>query len=386
MSLPSLSFSEAVDNMVASWSASLGFQPTLQPGDSMYALMQSVSSQLMFIQYLITLVNAVARAQTSEGADLDSFYAQFGFTRLPASYASGSETLSMASPAGGNILIGVGAVVQTPGGAIQYQIVADASQPTWSATQNGYIMATGQTSLTATVQALVAGSASNVGPGALTQIASSLQVASATNGAAISNGIDAERDDAFRSRFVLFLNSLSKAIKAAIESAIAGVQQGVLVNLLENENSLGVSAPGQFTAVIDDGSGAPPSSLITAVQNALEPVRAFTVLANVVAVVEVSVTVSLACRLATGYTLTGVNPLESAIQDAVAAYVNTTPGGGIDGVLVYISGITTAANSVTGVVSVQPGTVLINGVANDLAGTAFQVAKTTVSAVTVGSY
>ena len=382
MAIPSQTFQQSVSAQVASWSASLGFQPTLQRGDSMFALMQMVAGQIMFLQAIASAIDRVARAQTSTGADLDSFYAQFRFYRLPATYATTIETFSMASPAGADILIPAGSIVQTVGGTIKFQVVADTNQPTWNATLNAYVMAAGQTSLTATVQALVAGSGSNVGPNTLTQIASAISVDYATNGAAVTNGIDAESDAAFRDRFVLYLNSLSKAIKAAIESAIRGVQQGIQYNLLENENSLGVSAPGQFTAVIDDGSGAPPASLITAVQTALEDVRGFTILANVVADTVVVVTIDVAIRPATGYTLDGLTP---SVQAAIASYVNSTPIGGIDGILVYLGDVSNAAK-VTGVTAVQPGTLLINGAAADLAGTSFQAAKVSVNSITVGQY
>ena len=94
MALPSKTQAEFVSAIVANWATSLGFQPTLQDGDSLLALMQSIAAQLVFLQAQVQLVNALARAQTSTGADLDSFYAQFGFTRLPGQMAEGPVVFS----------------------------------------------------------------------------------------------------------------------------------------------------------------------------------------------------------------------------------------------------------------------------------------------------
>ena len=390
MALPTKTFAGFVNDMVATWAAYLGFQPTLQKGDALYALMQTISSQLLFIQSLVYLVNQVARAQTSADDALDSFYAQFDFSRLPATTATGQATFSKFTPAASPVLIPVGApsgsptVVQTPGGAVAYNVVADTAQPTWNAALNAYVLAVGQTSLTATIQAKVAGSAANVGAGQINQIASSLAgIDAVTNGAPITNGLDAETDAAYNARFPLYLNSLAKATQAAIVSAILGVQQGIDYNLLENENTAGIAAPGQFVAVVDDGSGAPPASLISSVQAAINAVRGFTILATAKAVTEVILSISLSVRIASGYLPGSVT---AAVQAAILPVVNDTPIGGVDGILVYISAIEAAAASVPGVVSVQPRYTTINGANADYAGTGFQDAKTTLGDITVGTY
>lgn len=380
MSLPARSFNDFVNAFVAQWATALGFQPTLEDGDALLALMQTTAAQLVFLQAQVQLVNELARAQTSTGADLDSFYAQFGFTRLPGQFAIGPVIFSNPAAASANILIPVGTVVQTIGGAVQYALVADTNQPTYNASQNGYVLQAGQTSLTATAQALVVGAAQNVTAGQLAQIATPVPgINSVTNTAPITNGADAESDTAFRARFILFLSGLSKATFAAIVSAITGVQQNIEYQLEENVDINGNPHPGEFVASIDDGTGSPPSSLINAVFNAVEAVRGFTILPEVIAVNTISTTVVLAIRIAAGATLQTV---EVAVENAVVAAINTL---GI-GAALPADVVVQAALSVAGVASVQLSSVLLNGANADLPAVTFKAYRSNINAITVGSY
>ena len=379
-SLPTRTQQQFIDGQVASWAAYLGFQPAFQDGDPFLALIEGSASQATFLMALIQIVNALARAQTSTGADLDSFYQQFNFYRLPATTASGQVTFSKFTPASSVVLIPAGTIVQTPGGAIQYQVVANTNQPTWSASLNAYVLAVGQSSLTATVQSLQAGSAYNVTAGQLSQIATSVPgIDSVTNGANIANGINAESDAAYSARFVNYLNSLSKGTYGAIASALQGVAQNIAFKLLENTNPSGAFAPGQFTAIVDDGSGSPPTSFVNLCVAAVAAVRGWTITANVVAVTALSVTVNIVVH--SNGTLT--NPqVEANVQAAIETYINALPIGGT----VYVSDVMEAAQTAAGVVSVQPATTTLNGVAADLGISSFDRARTTLSSISVGFY
>lgn len=380
MSLPSRTFQQFVDAFVAQWASELGFQPTLQAGDALYALMQTTAAQLVFLQAQVQLVNAIARAETSTGADLDTFYAQFGFVRLPGQAASGPVVFSNPAAASAQILIPVGTVVQTIGGAVQYAVVADTNEPTFNPTLNAYVLAIGQTSLTATVQALVSGSAYNVTAGQLAQIATPVPgINSVTNAEPIINGADAESDTAFRARFVLFINSLSKATYGAIVSAIQGVQQGIEFQLQENVDVAGNPHFGEFVVSIDDGTGSPPSSLITAVFNAVDAVRGFTIIPEVVAVADITTTIVVAIKAAAGFTVTA---LEGPVANAIAAAVNS---GGI-GAGLPADTVVQAALSVTGCASVQLSSVLLNGSNADLPAVVFKAYRTDVNHITCGPY
>ncbi len=390
MTLPVKTLAQFTSDQVTAWANAIGLTPALTTGDALLALFEAVSAQLEFVQSQVQLVVALSRAQTSTGADLDSWMAQFGVTRLPATFAEGVVTFTKLSPATTAVLIpaatltnGVysgGVLVQTTGGAIQYQVIPDTTQPTYSPSQNAYVLAIGQTTLTASVQALVGGAAYNVSAGQLVQIASTLAgIDLVTNGSAINNGVDAESDAAFRARFPLYLASLAKATLAAILYAASSVQQGLSVTPLENTLPNGTTQQGAFTLIIDNGTGAPPSELLSLVYDAVYAVRAFTVQPNVIGPSVVNVPIGISIRLATGYTSGVVVPL---VQSAIAAVVN----GLADAATLYVSAVEQAALGVTGVLAVKPATTTINGVQADFVPTSFQTVRTSVGTVTVGLY
>src|ERR1700744_2456182 len=124
--------------MTATWSAQTGTTPVFSSGDVLLALFQSVSVQLDFLQAQVQVVLNLSRAQTSTGADLDSWMAQFSFLRLPATYATGPELFLRATPASTQIAIPAGSIVQTVGGGVQYQVVEDTTQTAWSPALNSY--------------------------------------------------------------------------------------------------------------------------------------------------------------------------------------------------------------------------------------------------------
>lgn len=246
MTLPTRTPDQFVSDMTTAFGAQTGVAPVFTSGDPLLAFFQTLSVQLDFLQALAQQIVNLTRAQTSTGSDLDAWMAQFNFTRLPATYGTTQETFAANQPAANPVNIqaatlnssGVyagGIIVQTSNGGTQYQVVPDVDNPAYNATLNAYVLAAGQSSVTATVQALNAGSASNVAAATLIQIGSPLPgIDTVTNAAPVTNGLDAETDSAFRARFVTYLASLAQATEAAILAAILSVQQGLLVTLVEN--------------------------------------------------------------------------------------------------------------------------------------------------------
>ena len=116
---------EFVAAMTAAYGGSLGILPLLKPGDPALAIFQAVATQDDFLQFLMQIIWAAARLSTSSGSDVDSFVNDFGLTRLPATYATGPVTLTALTAPSFAVPVSPGAIVQTPGGAIQYQIIAD---------------------------------------------------------------------------------------------------------------------------------------------------------------------------------------------------------------------------------------------------------------------
>lgn len=390
MTIPQKGWSQFVQDMTASWGANAGVVPVLSPGDILLAIFEATSAQLDFIQAQVFLVLQLTRASTSTGADLDTWMADFDFTRLPATFATGpvvfGKFLAAAAPISipaatlvGGVQTG-GALVQTTGGGTVFQVVADSAQSAYNAVSNAYLLPAGATSVTVTVQAVTAGSASNVAAGGITQLGSQLAgIDTVTNLVPLQNGVDAESDAAFRARFVLYLSTLAKATKSAILAAAEGVQQGLQIAAVENVNPTGQTQLGAFTVFVDDGTGNPPASLLDAVFAAVDATRAFSVQPFVSAPIITSANIVVPIRPAANFTLGPLQPLViAAIVDMVDQLAT--------GATLTTSSIVVAALSVTGVASVQASGVTINGSTADLVPSAVSEVRTNTTVVDVTQY
>ncbi len=380
MAILQKSLSSLVSDMSAVWQAQTGTTTTFTDGDPLLAIWQSVAVEMDFLQAQIQIVLGLARAQTATGADLDTWMAQFNFTRLASTFATGQETFTRLTASATPITVFAGSVVQIVGGATQYVVIGDVGLPTWSAAANGYVLAVGQTTLAATIEALVAGPASNVLANTLTQFGTSIPAIDViTNPSPITNGVNGESDADFRARFILYLATLAKATKSAILAAAKSVQQGLLINLLENQRPDGSTLLGSFTVVADDGSGAPPASLITAIYNAVDATRAFSVQPFVVAPMALAVQIAISVRLVDATLAALTNP---AVQNAIASMVNALgPGQRLDN-----SALITVALGVANVASVNASALTINAGSADLVPAITQEVRTTVGAISVSNY
>ena len=271
------SFATLVSDQVTAMQASAAGLVDLAIGSILRAIVESNSGVAMWIQQLIVNLLVTTRAATCSGADLDSWMADFSFTRLSAVQATGQVTFSRFT-ATNQALIPVGSEVTTTDGTQTYTVTTDTTNAAYDPTQLGYVIAAGVSSLTVPVQANTAGAAGNAQAGTITVISGSIQyVDTVTNSSTFINGADAESDDAFRARFVLWISSLSKATKAAIGYALSSMQTGVTYTLTENYSYNGTPQPGYFYAVVDDGSGSPSSSFLDKAYAAIDAVRGFTV-------------------------------------------------------------------------------------------------------------
>lgn len=374
-----------VSDMIATWQAQTGLSIPFTSGDPLLAFWQSVATQLDFLQAQISIVLSLARASTSTGADLDSWMAQFQFFRLQAVPGTGPETFSINAVAGVAIIVPAGTLVQTIGGAIQYEVVANTNDPAWNPGANGYVLPIGSLFVNPTIQAVIPGPGSNVAANVLTQFGSSVPgIASCTNPEPITNGVGAESDADFRSRFILYLATLAKATRAAILAAAESVQQGLLIALLENQQPNGMPLLGSFTVIADDGSGSPPASLINSIFAAVDAVRAFSVQPFVVPPVQTFIVISLSINVGPLPLPTGVSnaTVNIAVQNAVATIVNELPPGGrLNG-----SAIISAALAVPFVAAVNPSSVTINGGTADLIPPVQQEVRITTSGISVSNY
>ena len=336
-------------------------------GSILRAVIEANAAVTLWLQGLILQLLAITRAATSSGSDLDSWVADYGLTRLPAVNATGIVTFTRFTPTQ-QAVVQVGTLVQTADGSQQYAVVLDTANPAYNASLGGYALAAGSASVSVPVQALAAGSAANASVGSVsTMIQAVPGVDTVTNAAAFTNGSDAETDAALRKRFIAYVASLSKATKNAVGYAITSLKTGLTYTLVENTTYAGAAQPGYFYVVVDDGTGAPPSSFLSTVSNAIDAVRplcsSFGVFAPVIQTADVSMTI----QTAAGYDHNAVVGLVSA---ALTSYIN---GLGLGNQLTYTRLAQVAYDASAGVTNVTA--VLLNGGTADVTATNKQTIK-----------
>ena len=239
----------------------------LSVGSVLRAMLEANAAVALWMQWLILQVQSMTRASTSQGADLDSWMADFALARLPAISASGQIRLARFATTEA-ALVPVGTLVRTGDAAQGFAVRADPSHPAWSVTLSGYVMGVGVGSVAVPVQASAPGSAGNVQAGSITLIADALAgVDTVANDGPLTGGLDAETDAALRLRFRDYLASRSRATPVAVGYAVASLRQGLRYRIAEGVGT------GFFVVTIDDGTGAPSSELLAAAASAIEAVR-----------------------------------------------------------------------------------------------------------------
>ena len=273
MQLQLQDFTLLVRNQAAAVTASCRTLMDLSVGSVLRAVLEANASVALWMQWLIMEVLSTTRAATSKGADLDSWMADFGLTRLPAVAATGSARFSRAT-AGLAAVVPVGAVIRTGATATDqaFTVTSDASRADWNGT--GYVVAAASLDTVLPIQAVVPGRAGNVQAESLRLLSTAIPgIDTVSNYAAATGGLDAETDGALRVRFAGFLDSRTRATVQAVDFAIRSVQQGLQFVILDRTDTAGATRAGYFTVVLDDGSGAPPDSLLQQVGVAIEAVR-----------------------------------------------------------------------------------------------------------------
>ena len=373
MQLSLRSFNTLVQSMAAAVEASATQLLDLTVGSTLRAVLEANASIGLWMQWLILQVLRTTRAATSNGADLDSWMADLTLTRLPAVAATGTVTFSRFTP-GMSALIPAGALIRTADGTQTFAVSVDTAQSSWSATSNGYVVATGVASLDLPVIALTPGRAGNVQAGTISLLASALPgIDSVSNLTTLQNGLDAESDDAFRNRFHNFIASRSRATPLAVGYAISSIQQGLNYAIQENTDPSGQPHMGSFVVTVDDGSGSPSTALLSTVQTAIDAVRPVGSIFSVRPPTVLTAGVSLTITVAAG---TSKAPVQALVGNAIGIYINSLPiGAGLP--LTRLAQIAYSAS--TAVVNV--GAVLANGSAGDITVPATGVVKAGVIAV-----
>ncbi len=324
MQLSLQNFSTLMQNMAAAVQSSASQLLDLTVGSTLRAVLEANASVALWIQWLILLVLQTTRAATSTGSDLDSWMADFALTRLPAVAATGIVTVTRFT-AIGTALVPVGVLVRTSDGTQTFAVSVDSTNAAWNAMQNGYVMATAVITMNVPVIAQVAGTGGNVQAGSITLLASAIPgIDAVSNAAAFVNGLDAETDAAFRSRFQNYIDSRSRATSLAVGYAVNSIQQGLLCTIQENQDTNGNLVMGSFVVTVDDGSGYPSTTLLSTVQTAVDAVRPvgsiFTIQPPVVTVVTVSLTLTVS-----GSTTSA--QLAGSVTTALTSFIDSLPIG-----------------------------------------------------------
>ena len=324
-------------------------------GSDLLALAEGATAGFLYQQANILTLLSLTRAATSVGDDLDTFFADFNFPRLPATYATGAATLHRDSATTAVSVAADGtATFVVDGQTQQYIVVADGSNPNYDPNTGRYAAGVGVTDLAVTVKSDTPGSAGNVPIATellLSGTTSGFDTATATSG--FANGQGGETDTAYRARFVLYLRSLARGTKDAIGAAILSVQANLTYTIANNQDPAGNFEPGNFVVTVDDGSGSPPASLIAAVDAAVTAYQANTVSHNVRAPTVIYADISLGLVFAPGTIVSDELP---RIASVVSDYVNTLPLGQSLSITRLSNVIYLASASVTNVINVMLNT------------------------------
>lgn len=292
MKLNLQTFSTVVANSAAAVQAATTQLLDLSTGSVLRAVLEANASMMLWMQWLIIRVLRATRASTSSDDDLDSWMADFEFSRLPPARAVGEVTLSRFSTDIAAVVAPT-TLLKTGDGSQTFGVSTDTLSIFWDPASGTYLVPIGTTSVEVPVIAQVAGSAGNVQAATITLISSPLAgIDTVTNALGTTGGCDAEPDAPYRQRFHAFINSRSRATLAAVECAIITVQQGLSYSIHENVDSSGASRLGSFVITVDDGSGIPSDTVLAAVNAAVHAVRpigsVFTVRAPTVCMVSIS--------------------------------------------------------------------------------------------------
>ncbi len=320
MAINTQTFTDLVRNQVAAIQGAASTLIDLTIGSILRAVVEANAAVVLWLQGLILQLLAATRAATSSAADLDTWVADYGVARLAAVAATGQVTFSRFT-ATQQAEIPVGSSVQTADGSQVFTVTADTTNPAYSATLGGYVIAVGVSSINVPVQASVAGAGANVSIGQINTITQAMPgVDTVSNAAAFINGADAESDAALRARFVAFVASLSKATKGAIGYAITSLQSGLTYTLVENQLYNGTTQIDYFFVVVDDGTGSPSSTLLSTISNAIDAVRPACSTFGVFAPVVVTANVNLTITTAAGYTHSAE---VATVAAALTNYINS---------------------------------------------------------------
>lgn len=351
-------------------------------GSVFLALAEASAGLGSWLQKLYIYALSITRLASSQGVWVDTFVNPFGMTRLAAVAATGIVQFSRYSTTG-NVVVPVGAQVVTTDGSQAFQVYANTTNPSYSATATaagapGYVLLAGANTVAVPVQAVNAGTVGNVQAQAITKLQSAVSgIDAVVNTVAFTNGTAAESDAAVKARFVLYIASLSKAARGALAYAISALGLNLQSAFAEFQNPNGTAADGMNCIFVDDGSGNPPAATVTAAATAVNQYRAFGVRIGVFGATLLPANIQIAINVDPSYNGAAVS---TAVSAALTTFVN---GLGLGKTLRYTRLEQIAYEASPGVTNVS--SVSLNSGVVDLVPTVGQTIKVGNVVVTVTS-
>jgi hypothetical protein len=314
MALTTKTLTALVQSQVTAMQAACSSLLDFAVGTVLLAFTQAMAGVGLWLQALLIQVAALTRLATSYGADVDSFIADFGMTRLPPVASTGPLTFARFSTTG-TAVVPVGTSAESADDSLSFIVTLDTTNPAYVAGQ-GYVLQAGVGSVTVPAIAVVAGSAGNVAAGVISVISDAVPgIDTVTNGASFTSGADAESDAAVKLRFVLYINSRPQGTAVAVDYAIESIAQNLTFDLVENETLSGSFQAGYFYVVVDDGStlASVPQATLQEVSTAVNGARPLTSQFGVFSRTLVTITISMVISGA----------YAAVVQDALIAYVQS---------------------------------------------------------------
>lgn len=322
MAIPFQSFDTLVKNQVTAIQASSEQPLDFNTGTVELAMVQAQAAMGIWLEYIFNAVLAMARAQTSTGADLDTWMAQFKLYRLTGNPATGNCTFSRTVTTS-TAQINVGVRVSTSDFSAEFIVIPDVTNPNYNTGAQAYILNVGVASSLVKVMCTANGTIGNVSANTISVFNSPvIGISAVTNALPFVNGKNGETDAEFRARFVLYINSLSRAVLPAYAFQMASIPEITRYNVVENETFGGSPQPGYVYTVIDDGTGAPPPDLLARAYAAIQTVRGLAILNDVFAPNTVSVNISVNLTISPLITQATVT---QQVTDALVKYINFYP-------------------------------------------------------------
>ena len=128
MPLPVQSFQQIVDTQSAAMQANSNATLDFSTGSVLLALIQANAANSIWLQALATTLLAVTRLSTSSGTDVDTFIADFGFSRYQGNPASGTVTFSRFTTTIQGI-VPVGTIISDSTNNLTFVVTSDPSNP-----------------------------------------------------------------------------------------------------------------------------------------------------------------------------------------------------------------------------------------------------------------